>query len=48
MVSAKAEREKGNGEYLLHDRFDINHFIEPCLGHEMRFRSLLPDGSLRY
>ena len=41
MVPAKAEWEVGNGDYLLHGQFDINHFIEPWLGHEMRFRSLL-------
>ena len=29
MVSAKAEWEVGNGEYLLHDQFDTNYFAEP-------------------
>ena len=28
MVSAKSDWEVGNGEYLLHDQFDTNHFVE--------------------
>ena len=32
MVSAKAEWKVGNGDYLLHDQFDTNHFIETLLG----------------
>jgi hypothetical protein len=47
MVSAKAEWQEGNGEYLLHDQFD-KLLCRNLMGHEMRFRSLLPDGSLRY
>ena len=31
MASAWAEWEGDNGEYLLHDQYDTNHFAEPCI-----------------